>query len=283
MAHKPKIRVTSIDVFGKIVDLIFLNAIMTPKAQFEYCRPEDSLEDKLKIMQQYNFDCLPMLQGPILETGDFKEYVTQEKTEENITKGFRFCRDAATRIAEKDKLPELLPLRQFINCKPFQNIKFKVPIFLTNGKMQVTGLVTLADMDKVAARMYFFALFSELELSLLTLISDKYSSFREICRCKCCESKRDFRKRKQSMDELEGYYYLYIKEIFHIVLESPSVSKVHDEVKIFLNREGYSNMVDLRNNIMHPKPLVSQKFPIDKLSDIQNSITNLLLIFKTQS
>jgi hypothetical protein len=257
---------------------------MTPRYEFEYCKPNDLLDEQLQIMRDKGFDVIPMLKGTGLETGEFSEYLSQESIEEKIKKGFKNCEDATTKIEEEDKILEDLPMDEVISKFSSRKNKSRVPLFLRNENNQITGLMTLADLDKTAVKMYLFALISELELSLLQMVSKDYYKLREVCMCKYCVRKRKERKKRMhSHDNLEEYYYLNLKELIHIIITPENLCETHRRVKNVLLREGHGEIVKLRNTIAHPKLLVSDKFPISKLARIHSLIKNLLSICKDTS
>lgn len=283
MQPKPtvRIRTTSLEVFKKVVSIIRASSIMTPRAEFEYCKPNDLLDEKLQIMKNRRFDIIPILKGTDLKTGEFHEYLSQENIEKKIKQGFKYCKDALTKIEEGDQIQEDLPMEEVIRKFSFRKDKSMIPFFLIDTNNQVTGLITLADLDKVAVKIYLFALISELELSLLEIISKNYDKFREVCKCKYCVRKRKARKNyMHSHDNLEEYYYLYMKELIHIIIKSESFCETQRKVKNVMLRKGYGEIVKLRNAITHPKPLVSDKFPISKLTRILDLIKNLTFTCK---
>jgi len=286
MQQKPKIKIRtiSLEVFKKVASTIRAFSIMTPRYEFEYCKPNDLLDEQLQIMRDKGFDVIPMLKGTGLETGEFSEYSSQESIEEKIKKGFKNCEDATTKIEEEDKILEDLPMDEVISKFSSRKNKSRVPLFLRNENNQITGLMTLADLDKTAVKMYLFALISELELSLLQMVSKDYYKLREVCMCKYCVRKRKERKKRMhSHDNLEEYYYLNLKELIHIIITPENLCETHRRVKNVLLREGHGEIVKLRNTIAHPKPLVSDKFPISKLARIHSLIKNLLSICKDTS
>jgi len=286
MQQKPKIKIRTIsfEVFKKVAGAIRAFSIMTPRYEIECCKPNDLLNKQLQIMKDKGFDVIPILKRTDLETGEFSEYLSQEKIEEKIKQGFKNCEDAATKIEEEDKIVEDLPMDEVIRKFSSRKNKSRIPLFLRNENNQITGLMTLADLDKTALKMYLFALISELELSLLQMVSKDYYKLREVCRCKYCVGKRKEReKRMLSHDNLEEYYYLNLKELIHIIITPENLCDTHRRVKNVLLREGHGEIVKLRNTIAHPKPLVSDKFPISKLARIHSLIKSLLSICKDTS
>jgi len=283
MQQKPKIRIRTISlkVFRKVANTVRAFCIMTPRDRFEYCKPGDSLDDKLQIMRRKGFDTIPMLKGTDLKSGEISEYLTQENIEDKIAQGFMRCEEASTRIEEEDQIREDLPMEEVISKLSSRKNKSKLPLFLRDENDLISGLMTLADVDKTAVKMYLFALMSELELSLLEMISIDYGKVKEVCKCKYCLRKRRARKdQMRSHDNLEEYYYLNLKELIHIIIESESSSWAQRKVKDALIREGHGEIVKLRNTIAHPKPLVSDKFPISKLARVHSLVKNLLSICK---
>lgn len=283
MQRKPKIKIRtiSLEVFRKVTSTIRAFCIMTPKDRFECCKPGDSLDQQLQIMRRKGFDAIPLLKGTDLKSGEISEYLTRENIENKIAQGFMKCKEASTRIEEEDQIREDLPMEEVISRLSSRNNKSGIPLFLRDKNNLIIGLMTLADLDKTTVKMYLFALMSELELSLLEMISKDYDKVKEVCKCKYCLRKRKARKNQmRSHDNLEEYYYLNLKELIHIIIESESSSKAQRKVKNTLVREDHGEIVRLRNTIAHLKPLVSDKFPIDKLARVHSLVKNLLSICK---
>ena len=279
MQVKPtvRIRTTSFDALKEVSDAIHVSHMMTPRTEFEYCKPDDLLVSILARMKEGNFDAIPMLHGLDLRNGDFHEYLVQENMESKIKQEFKYCKDAATEIEKEDRIPENLSMGETILKFSRRKNKLKIPFFLVDTDDQITGLVTLADLDKTPVKVYLFALTSELELSLLETISKHFERLREVCSCAHCVRKRKIRDaKKYSCDRLEEYYYLYLEELIHIIAKSEGFSENQKQVKDFMVSRGYTKIVELRNAIAHPKPLVSDKFPVEKLAESINLIKDLI-------
>lgn len=285
MLSKPstRIRTTSSIVFSKVADMVRASAIMTPRHEFEFCRPNDSLDERLQRMEKRNIDVIPMLQGQDLETGDISEYLDQETMRKRKEEGCMRCGDAAKQISQEDYVKEDLHITEIISSYLSRANRPKMPFFLVNENRQITGLVTLADFDKVAVKMYLFALISELEVSLLAIVSKRYSELKELCRCRrYCLRKRESRKNKSNSDSLEEYYYLNLRELMHIIMKSDVREHLERHVGA-LNNKDYEEIALLRNTVDHCKPLVSGDFPIDRLVKIHRHITNLISAAKAQT
>lgn len=255
---------------------------MTPKHEFEFCRPNDSLDERLQRMKKRNIDVIPMLQGEDLETGDISEYLDQETMRKRKEEGCTRCGDAAKRISEEDHLNQDLHITEIMSSYLSRANRPKMPFFLVNENRQITGLVTLADLDKVAVKMYLFALVSELEVSLLDIVSKRYSELKELCRCRYCLRKRESRKNKSNSDSLEEYYYLNLRELIHIIIKSDVRERLERHVGSH-NNKNYEEIALLRNTVDHCKPLVSGDFPIDRLVKIHELIKNLISAAKAQT
>jgi hypothetical protein len=65
-----------------------------------------------------------------------------------------------------------------------------------------------------------------------------------------------------------------------MVKEGPTSSITHEKIKELLKIEKFDLLSDFRNYIMHPKPIVSDKYPINRLPEIQNLVNQILSIFK---
>ena len=289
MHSKPsvKIRTTSPEVFKKIAGMIDASTIMTPRFEFEYCKPKDLLEERLRVMEDREFDVIPMLQGKDLETGRITDYLDQETMKQKIGEGYRYCKNASREIGEEDLVKEDLRVEDVMSKFAYRTDKPKVPFFVVSSDQKIVGLITLADLDKMAIKMYLFALISELELSLLKIISKRYKELKEICTCKYCLNRRQAREgRKKSQkplskDSLEEYYYLYTKELMHVIIKSDIRGQIQKRAKRVLTLSDCDDIAKLRNTVAHPKPLVSGKFPINRLIKVRKLIKDLIFACKT--
>lgn len=254
---------------------------MTPRTEIDYCMPNDSLKDKIEVMNKKRFDGMPLLQG-----NKFIKCLTITKALEKLQEGFKDCNNASVLIKENDKISENLTIKNLIEDNPFQKRNSEIPLFIENNENQIVGLITSADLDKVASRMYFYILFSELEHSLLKIIAEDFEKYKKICNCNTCKMKRKSRInhiKRQIDEELDEYHYLFLIEILHMISKSPSSSKVHQKIKELLKKEQCKELNEFRNHIMHPKPIVSKKYPIKKIAEIQNLVNQILTIFKNES
>jgi predicted transcriptional regulator len=277
-----RIRTTSSSVFSKVADMVRASSIMTPRHEFEFCRSNDSLDERLQRMRDRNIDVIPMLQGEDLETGDISEYVDQEIMQKRKEDGCTRCGDVAQRISEENRMNEDLHIKEIMSTYLSRANRPKMPFFLVDANDQITGLITLADFDKVAVKMYLFALISELEVSLLDIVSKRYSELKELCRCPYCLRERESRKNRSNSDSLDEYYYLNLRELLHIVIESDIIERLERRVDA-LNNKDYEDIALLRNAVDHCKPLVSGDFPIDRLVKIHERIRNLISAAKVQT
>lgn len=263
--------------------MISVSSIMTPRNEIVCCKPQDTLKEIITLMENKRFDCMPVIEGTNNQDGEFTKYLTIIKAIEKDESGFTYCRDAWTLIEDKDKMGENLQIKELIERNPFQNERSKIPFFLINKDKDIVGLITSADLDKVASRMYFYILFSELEHSLLTTVAEEFDKIKEVCSCDECRKKRKQRKKwisKKLDEKLDEYHYLFLIEILHMVTEGPTLSKSHERIKELLKTETCKELSDFRNYIMHPKPIVTEKYPLSKLADIQNLAYQILTIAK---
>jgi len=283
-SHHAKIRLTSLHVFEQIAEMICASSIMTSRNEFEYCKSDDSLTEKLRVMKKRRLDVIPIIQGDDLDTAQISRYVEQGDMEKKIEQGCRWCEEASTEIGSCDYLSYDLQMKDVISRFSKRAANSKIPFFLIDSTKQIVGLITVADLDKTAAKMYFFAILCELELSLLKIISGHYKGLKEICSCKYCREQRGKRAEKEfSGDTLEEYHYLNLTELLHIVGESENIRPAHDRIKSVLALDRCDDIIRLRNAIAHPKPLVWEEFPLDKLVKVHDIIRNLILILKNDA
>ena len=222
-----------------------------------------------------------MLRGKNLETGRIFSYLDQETMKQKMEEGYRYCEDAEIKIEKGDLLKDDLHLEDVMVRFASRTKKPKVPFFVVSSSKRIIGLMTLADLDKIAMRMYLFALISELELSLLDIVSQRYDELREVCTCRYCLYCRKKREKKYANDKLEEYYYLYIKELMHIITDSDIRKQIEKGTKNILRKRDCEDISQLRNTIAHPKPLISGKFPINRLIKVHNIIKDLIIACKS--
>jgi len=281
MNPKPKIRMTAFEVLRKVTSEICADSIMTPRAEFICCKPDDLLEEKLETTKG-KFDALPLFKGTDLNEAEIHEYLTMENADRKIKLGYRYCKEACSKIEEEDKIPEDLPVELLFARLALRKNRAKVPLFLLDEDDQVTGLLTVADLDKVPVKMYLFALISELELTLLNIISSDYHKLREVCKCDYCIEMRQKRKGKVYPDKnLEEYHYLYLTEIIHIILKSESLCESHRKVKNTFQSNSYGEIDALRNAVAHPKPIVTNDLPLEKSVRLHNLIRDTIALCKS--
>lgn len=129
-SHHARIRLTSLHVFEQIAEMIRASSIMTPRDEFEYCKPDDSLNERLNVMENQRFDALPMLEGDDLATGGIRRYVDQDFMREKKDKGCTYCEAAATEIDNDDFLREDAHMEDVIRKFSARTSKTKIPLFL---------------------------------------------------------------------------------------------------------------------------------------------------------
>jgi hypothetical protein len=213
-----RIRTTSLELFRNIANTFHTSSIMTPRTAFEYCKPRNLLTEKLNLMKRKRFDVIPLQTGKNRTTATISHYLDQETIERKIAQGYKYCKKAAIEIGQEDMINDL-PLGELIHRFSFRRDKPKIPLFIKDLSDQIIGLVTSADLDKTAFKTYLFCLISELEVSLLKIVSKHFKSDREICDCKYCVGQRKGRETQEFCEDgLEEYHYLYLKELLHIFI-----------------------------------------------------------------
>jgi hypothetical protein len=275
-----RVRTTSLESLARVTDTFYISSIMTPSDEFEYCKPQDLLTEKLNVMKHERFDVIPFQTGKNQATARISYYLDQDTMGRKLAHRCKYCECAAVKMGQEDLINDV-PFDEIIHRFSSRIGKPKIPLFVENRFKQIIGLITPADLDKIAFKMYLFCLISELEVSLLRIVSKDYESIREICDCRYCLRKRKNRKGKKfHTDGLEEYHYLCLKELLHLFTKSKNLGQVQEKIRQKLTSSDCDSIATLRNNVSHPKPLVSSKFPMKKLDETHNLIKDLILTCK---
>jgi hypothetical protein len=227
---------------GQILTFLTANAIMTPRGKFFYCQPYQNASDAKRLLEENRFSGAPLEEEPI------RRYVKLEKLEK-CAKHIRYCVEAATEISENQKISEHTTIERLITV--FAERDCPELLFVTDDK-SIVGLVTAADLDKIAVKVYFFILISALESLLLDIIGKDY----ENCKCLLENPKKvenRYKKHKGELVGLDEYNYLMTPEILEIVWKS--------EIKTTMNVRTQEELEDLnhfRNLIAHGNYIITK-------------------------
>ena len=233
-----KQRVTFPDL-KHILDAFTADTIMTPRDKFTCCQSDQNVSDAIRLLKTNRFSAAP------LDEVGIHRYVRLKKLEQ-YAGVVRCCEEVADEIAKSDIITEDTTIKNLIAI--FADRKDPIPLFVIKQN-SITGLITGADLDKIAVKVYFFILISALESLLLDIIGNNYKKYKS-----CLENPRNverrYRKCKGELVGLDEYHYLMTKEIFEIVWKSDIKTKMTvrtedelDKLRKFRNKVAHGNYI----------------------------------------
>jgi hypothetical protein len=232
----------------QILGFLTARAIMTPRDKFFYCQPYQKTSDAKTLLENNRFSGAPLEEEPI------RRYVKLQKLQE-CAEHIRYCVEAATEISENQKIPEYTTIERLITV--FVERDCPELLFVTDDK-SIVGLVTAADLDKIAVKVYFFILISALESLLLDIIGKNYGNYKCLLENRRKVEKR-YKKHKGELVGLDEYNYLMTPEILEIVWKS--------EIKTTMNvrtEEELEELNDFRNLIAHGNYIITKDEDIQR-------------------
>lgn len=176
-------------------------------------------------------------------------------------------------VSRDTGVPDLLRL--------FTSTKRKA--FLVLHKQEIVGLVSPADLNKLAARIYLYNLIGEMELGLMTLIKDHFEDRQdEFIQYLSSERQEASSTLLQGLEagnaELDLLQQLYLSDLINIVVKEPALREKLRLASRNQAGKALGGLNELRKRIMHPvKPLL-EKVPEDlfSLHERVSRITDLL-------
>lgn len=229
---------------------------MTPKEKFFCVRFEQSVTEVKRLLQDHRFSGAP------LDEKEIHRYVGLERLEKNHG-SFRQCGQVAEEIRASERISDNTTIEDIIEI--LANKEDCSPLFVTAGE-SVIGLVTAADLDKTAVKIYFFALISALESLLLDKISKGYAHYKTLLdnpknvenRCRRCAGDKV---------GLEECNYLMTPEILEIV----SKSEIGELIGV-TDDSVLEGLRDFRNDVAHGNYIIVKDADIEKLKDRRDQI-----------
>ncbi len=228
----------------RILDLLTAKSIMTPCNEFFFCQPDQKISDARRLLGDKKFSAAP------LHDVDIHRYVTLKKLEKTKDDATR-CEDVADEITVRDVATGDTNIKNLLEI--FFERKDPVPLFVLE-RNSITGLITGADLDKIAVKVFFFVLISALESLLLDIIGDNYKKYKE-CLTNPREVEGRYGRCKGQLVGLEEHHYLMTKEIFEIVWGSDigKIMNVKDEKELkalrkFRNRVAHGNYIIVKDD-----------------------------------
>ena len=233
---------------------------MTHRDKFVCCQPGQNVSDAIKTLSENRFSGAPLEEEPI------SRYVKLEKLQRNVKHALH-CGELAIEIGPNDKISENTTIESLIEV--LAERKDPSPLFVVKDDA-VTGLVTCADLDKIAVKVYFFVLLSAFESLLLDVIGSNYEKYKTCLRNPKTIEKR-YRRCQGEFVGLDEHNYLMTKEIFEVVWKS--------EIKTIIsvtNEEELKKLAFFRNKVAHGNYIIIKDDDVNQLKEINEVIRGYL-------
>lgn len=251
----------------QILDLLTTRAIMTPRNKFFLCHPDQNVSDAKRLLRKNKFSGAPLKEEKI------NRYVKLEKVEQ-CAGHIKYCKEVADEIAAKDTIAEATTIENLIEI--FAKRKDPSPLFVTKDN-SIIGLITGADLDKIAVKVHFFVLISALESLLLEIIGNNYRKYRNYLEHPRNVEKR-YRKCKGELIGLDEHYYLLTREIFEIVWKSDIKTRMNVRTEDELVKLG-----EFRNKVAHGNYIIVKDDDIKDLKKIHDKICEYIRTLESSS
>lgn len=244
----------------QILDLLTVKAIMTPHNKFFYCHPRQNISEAKELLLKHKFSGAPLREEEI------SRYVKLEKLEQ-CAGHIKYCNEVADKITPQNTITEATTIESLIEI--FGKRKDPSPLFVAKDN-SIIGLITGADLDKIAVKVHFFVLISALESLLLDIIGNDYRKYKNYLE-KPGDVERRYRKCKGELVGLDEHYYLLTREIFEIVWKS--------NVKTLMNvrtKDELDKLKDFRNNVAHGNYIIVKDDDIKNLKKTHDKICDYI-------
>lgn len=224
--------------------------IATSRPDLRTASPDDTAEAVQALMETEDFDVMP-----VDDKGTIDHYFERQAPGPPAQKT----------VAVADVVSADLPLLELIDHFAASRRRF----YLTLGGRRIDGIVTRADLNKLAVRVLIYAILNRLELLLKALVEDHYDAIQWLDLL----SERDRAKVQERLDkarsgnvELRPAEYLDLSDLVEICKKTPETWETLG-VRTKKNlKSRYGSLVDLRHNVAHPvRSLVSASDDVARL------------------
>lgn len=240
----------------QILDLLTVKAVMTPRDEFSCCRPDQNVMDAIRLLQESKFSAAP------LDDEEINRYVSLERLEKSACRSTR-CSEVATKITTHDRIRENTTIESLIRI--LAGRRDPCPLFVSQENSTV-GLVTCADLDKIAVKVYFFILISALESLLSNVIGGDYQRYKSFLHNPKNVEKR-YKKCEGKLVGLDEHHYLMTGEILETVWESDIKTRIDVRSEEELNK-----LKDFRNKVAHGNYIVVRDEDVTRLREMDEKI-----------
>lgn len=250
-----------------LADQLTVNLIMTPRDQFRVAKITDSVSLAKQIMQDKEFDQLPVEnEGKIIGLVHLRS-VDHEIEEKCISDLIDISVPGVDKL---EKIIGMLPLLETKSC-----------VFVKEND-EVIGLIHKSDLNKQAMRIYFYLWIAALEMGLATIVKSKYELPGEWVTLLSLKKQRSI---------LKGYIFAKKRNLDANPIEQAELSDLvkviqkNEVIRCLLGfpktkdwKDATGNLIDLRNRIMHPtRTLIDIDCGVEDLISRENNLKKLII------
>lgn len=251
----------------KITSFLTVSMIMTPRNELCTFKPNDTIFHALNIMRKKNYDI-----APIEDNGILNRFIKREELEKAPPSDT--CDKVARIISVEHIISENMSIEDLLS------LFCKQDFFFVLGRGGIVGMVTYADLNKIAVKTLFYLLISELQENLLKLIRQRFPKT-EICLEYLSQEQKEkimkiYNQAKNANTELPIEYYFMFSHIIEIISKDAELREKCGFTSRSQAEKMLNPLVDLRNTIMHQRPLIMQKNDIEKLKQRYDTLQNLI-------
>lgn len=214
-------------------------------------------------MQKHRFDLLPIIDSD----GKVRRYY-----------GTSQWNDFETVDLHTLSYGDVIPLQTHVR-EVIQRLADDRLFYFLSNEERICGLLTIADLNSRAAKIYLFGLTSELEIQFSKLIQSSLSDDELLNRTLALGDSRRFERtkldyRKLREQGLEGHFarHLYFSDLIQIIAQDKLFNhlKCVDEKQF---RDRFREVKNLRNKVAHPNASI-----IEKREDVANLWQTLQIV-----
>lgn len=245
------------DIFFQNEGAVKIDAAVAGISRYRWVAVQDGKEDHKELMAKYRFDVIP------IEPAD--QVVTEYYT--TIAPG-KYEEVERRSITYSDVIPLDTPIREVIYRFAEENRHF----FFLSYQNQVSGLISLSNLNCRQVKIYLFSLICELEIRLSRMVQSQVGTEKILAYLRALEDNGS-----ESIGKILQHYqaaveqeydnditeFLYLSDFLNLALKWD----LHKQLVYSRNKwDDLGGLNELRNLVAHPtNALVSKKHPVDKL------------------
>ena len=249
----------------QIAPFLTVRMMMTPKSELCIFKSEDSVSCALSVMKENNYDVAPVETDGVLD-----RFVEKEKLMGKP--GSLICDKVAQFITIKHIVSEHTSIENLLSLFCQQDFFFVI------RQGEVAGIITYADLNKRVVKTLFYLLVSELEELLIKLIKHRFPKIEDCLKYVSPKRRKELQKTlieaKKGNTEISMEHYLCLSDIMTIISKDVELIKSFGFTKSQA-RKILNPLVELRNRVMHQRPLITSKEEKVKLKEKYDILRDL--------